>query len=337
MATDQGSRSDVSPTGLGAGVDASADVTRAGVAGAGAAKAGVLTWRVGRLKVWALDQPRVLGIVNVTPDSFSDGGRWPEATAAAEHALRLLGEGADGVDVGGESTRPGARSVSEAEQIARVVPTIAALRARVGDGPVITIDTTRSAVARAALDAGADGINDVSGGTDDEAMVALAAERGCGLVLMHRLAPPSDESYSDRYGQAGQRPRPAYGDVVAEVGAWLAMRAEAAMRAGVAREAIALDPGLGFGKDVGQNLALIARGAELARQGFAVMSGASRKSFTARRQPPEPPEDRVWASLGLSVAHLSTGARVFRVHDVAAHRRGLDAAWAALGDGASGA
>lgn len=250
----------------------------------------------------------------------------------------MVREGADGLDVGGESTRPGASRVSPEEQIARVVPVIRGLRerlarARAGRGEragargrvVITIDTTRAAVAAAALDAGADAVNDVSGGRDDEGMMTLCARRGAGLILMHRARPPSEDSFSHRYGEAGEREVPRYDDVVREVKTVLAAMIERALAAGMEPAALMIDPGLGFGKTVEQNLELIRRGEELLSLGRPVLSGLSRKSFVGRAMTPagEPvpePQDRLAGTLVLSLMHVRCGASVLRVHDVAAHR-----------------
>lgn len=285
-------------------------------------------WMCGS-KAVRLDGPRIVGILNVTPDSFSDGGEIPDARAAVDAAVRMVADGADALDVGGESTRPGASRVPGPDQISRVVPAISALRAALPQ-VVITVDTTLAAVARAALDAGADGVNDVSAGTDDPAMLPLCAERGAGLVLMHRLTDPASDRYSHAYPR---EPDYGPGGVAAAVREFLAARAEAAARAGVAPDRLALDPGLGFGKSIAQNLELIARTGELAALGLPVMSALSRKSFTARAAgiPMDaPPRDRVHAGVGLSVLHLAAGARLFRVHDVAPHADALRAAWTAL-------
>ena len=217
--------------------------------------------------------------------------------------------------------------MSAAEQIQRVVPAVRAIRDRVGADVPISVDTTLSEVAEAALDAGADAINDVAAGREDPAMFDLAASRGCGLILMHRLAPPEGDSFSDRYAEA-----PRYGDVVGEVGAFLRERAEAAMGAGVARERIVLDPGLGFGKTVEQNLELIVGTGRLAALGFPILSALSRKSFTAAAGGlgrDSRPSERLPASMALSVTHLGSGASIFRVHDVAPQRQALLAAHAA--------
>lgn len=284
-----------------------------------------MIWRVTPTKTLDLSPAataKVLGILNVTPDSFSDGGKWTSVATAAAQAERMIAEGADGVDVGGESTRPGAARVDAGEQVRRAVPVIEAVRARIGDRPVITIDTTRAKVAAAALDAGADAVNDVSGGREDAAMLGLVAARRCGIILMHRLTTPERDSYSTRYGQPGEQAAPESSDIVSEVKQALAEMASAAMAAGIAREAIVLDPGLGFGKTVEQNMALLRRTGELVALGFPVMSGLSRKSFTARAAglPDDtPPVQRLDATVALSLEHWKAGARLFRVHDVKEH------------------
>lgn len=285
-------------------------------------------WRLGR-RILPLSRPLVMAILNLTPDSFSDGGSYPTVGAAVARAAAAAAEGAEILDLGGESTRPGADPVDAAEQGRRILPVLRAIRAdRAFDRVVITVDTTLAAVAEAALDAGADGVNDVSAGEDDPAMLPLVAARGAGLVLMHRLRRPAADSYSDRYVEAPVYP----GGVVAGVRRFLEDRCRAAAAAGMAPGAVAVDPGLGFGKTVEQNLELIAAGTAAAPAGYPLVSGISRKSFTARAAglPPEtPPRDRAAASVGLSVAHLAAGARIFRVHDVAMHAAALRAAWAA--------
>ncbi len=274
----------------------------------------------------ALDRPRLMGILNATPDSFFDGGRFGGLDAAIVHARRLASEGADAIDVGGESTRPGSVGVAPVTQIERVVPIVRALRAdRALDAITISVDTTNAEVAREALDAGADAINDTSAGRDDPAMLALVARAGAGLVLMHRVAQPAEDHYSDRY----PRP-PSFGDVVREVARFLDERVRAAVDAGVAPEAIAIDPGLGFGKSVEQNLELIRRTGALLQLGRPVMSGLSRKSFVGRASlgRDSNPHERLAGTLAMSLAHVRAGARILRVHDVGAHREAL-AAWAA--------
>lgn len=285
---------------------------------------------------WTLESPRIMGILNVTPDSFSDGGTIRDPRHAAELAIAMLRDGADAIDVGGESTRPGAQRIGESEQVARVVPVIRAIREQ--SSAPITIDTTRAAVALAAIEAGADAINDVSGGTEDPEVLALAARLSRGIILMHRLTDPTRDSFSDRYGTPGQQPPPAYADVVLDVAEHLSRLAVNAINAGVHRDAIVLDPGLGFGKTVEQNLALIRGTATIAHLGFPILSGLSRKSFVGRiSAPPTDPQaqdapaptlpthDRLPGTLALSLAHVAAGARILRVHDVRAHAQALRA------------
>ena len=248
--------------------------------------------------------PRVMGIVNVTPDSFSDGGRHAGVAAAVEHGLRLVEQGADILDVGGESTRPGAEPVDVVEEIARTVPVVEGLRAR-WDGP-ISIDTMKPEVARAAVAAGATMWNDVAALGWSPDAPAVAAELGCEVVLMHMKGEP-------RTMQADPR----YEDVVAEVTDWLVARAEAAMAAGVARERIRLDPGLGFGKTAAHNLLLTARLDRLVAAGFPVLYGASRKRTIQSVDPTATdPLDRLGGSLALALEAARRGAAIIRVHDV---------------------
>ena len=247
---------------------------------------------------------RVMGIVNVTPDSFSDGGRWVGDEAALAQALRLIEQGADILDIGGESTRPGAEPVSVADEIARTAPVIAAIRARWA-GP-ISIDTMKPQVARAAVAAGATMWNDVAGLAFAPDSLATAADLGCEVVIMHMKGEP-------RTMQA----QPEYQDVVAEVVGWLSERAEAAMAAGVARDKIWLDPGIGFGKTLAHNLALTAHLDRLIGLGFPVLYAASRKRTIAAIDPSaSDPADRLGGSLALALEGARRGARMVRVHDV---------------------
>jgi dihydropteroate synthase len=246
-----------------------------------------------------------MGIVNVTPDSFSDGGRFLDANAAIAHARRLIAEGADILDIGGESTRPGAAPVDAAAEIARVVPVIEALR---GESAVpISVDTMKPAVARAAMAAGATMWNDVTALAWSPDSPDAAAELGCRVVLMHMQGEP-------RTMQAAPR----YDDVVAEVAAFLQRRAEAALAAGVAREHIWVDPGFGFGKTPAQNLALIRGLPCFAALGFPVLVGASRKRSIPRIAGDASGEDqRLGGSIALALAAAAAGAAAVRVHDVA--------------------
>ncbi len=300
-------------------------------------------WKIHPERAIRLDRPLCVGILNVTPDSFSDGGELGSVGAAVDRAKLIVDQGGDGLDIGGESTRPGAQRVGVEEQIRRVVPVIEGIRSA-GIKLMVSVDTTRAQVAQAAIEAGADVVNDVSAGSEDEGMLDLVAERGCGLVLMHRVLAPELDRYSDEYAdensrgdQSSQRaPIDRNQDVVGCVIDGLQGALDRAVAAGVDRESVVLDPGLGFGKDVEQNLELIRSTGRLLELGHPVMSALSRKSFVGRvshgRSGGESdPKDRLWGTLGLSVMHLERGARVFRVHDVGAHRQGLDAAWALMG------
>ncbi len=248
--------------------------------------------------------PLVMGILNVTPDSFSDGGRYASLDAAVEHAERMIAEGADIIDVGGESTRPGAPAIGEAEELTRILPVVEALAGR--RAIPISIDTRRSAVARAAIEAGAAMWNDVSALGGDANSFAAAAGLGCEVVLMHMQGEP-----------ATMQRAPRYGDVVAEVLAWLSTRADTAIAAGVARERLWLDPGIGFGKTLAHNLALLAALDRLVGLGFPVVLGASRKGMIRKLDPTaDDPRDRLGGSLAIALAAAAAGCAMVRVHDV---------------------
>lgn len=243
-----------------------------------------------------------MGILNATPDSFSDGGAHLDAAAAVAHARAMARAGAAIVDVGGESTRPGAVPVPAHVEIARVAPVLAALAGEPGAAPV-SIDTRHAAVARVALDAGAVLVNDVSAGADPD-MLPLVAERGVGLCLMHMQGEP-----------ATMQDDPRYGDVVAEVTSFLEARMEAAVGAGVAEEAIVLDPGIGFGKTVDHNVALLAGLQRIVALGRPVLVGVSRKGFIGALTGRDV-DDRLAGSIGAGLAAVERGAAVLRVHDV---------------------
>nr|WP_315025827.1 dihydropteroate synthase [Brevundimonas diminuta] len=248
--------------------------------------------------------PLVMGIVNVTPDSFSDGGRHATIEAALAHALSLIDQGADVLDIGGESTRPGSEPVGEAEEIARVTPLIAAIRARWNGR--ISIDTMKPGVARAAVSAGATMWNDVTALSHAPDSLATAAELGCEVVLMHMKGAPKT-----------MQDDPRYDDVTAEIVAFLAARTEAAMAAGVAREKIWLDPGIGFAKTTAHNLALTARLDALVDLGFPVLYAASRKRLIQGvDETAVAATDRLGGSLALAMEGARRGARMVRVHDV---------------------
>ncbi len=287
------------------------------------------TWHLSPGCLLELDRPHLMGVVNATPDSFSDGAGERSVEAMVGRTLRLIEEGATLIDIGGASARPGATPVPAEQQIERTVPLISELRSW-ADLP-ISIDTTSATVARAALDAGADLVNDVSGGLEDDAMFSLVAERNCGVILMHRRWRPEEDVYSTEYTQT-----PHYDDDVAgAVLEFLVERAARAQACGIRREAIAIDPGLGFGKTVEQNYRLIDRTSALVRSGYPVIGAASRKSFIGAVTGIEIPRDRVIGSTAVSVAQYLSGARVFRVHDVAAHREALAVAHAIVA-GAAG-
>lgn len=265
-----------------------------------------------RGRVLPLDRPIVAGVLNITPDSFSDGGRFLDADAAKDHAFAMAEDGAAIVDVGAESTRPGAPAIDAVEEWRRLEPVLDGLR----DLPVpFSVDTTKPAVAERALEAGAAAINDVSGGRTP-GLVDLAARTGAGLVLMHMRGDPRTMQRDTRYD-----------DVVAEVRAFLAEARRAAIEAGCESDRIALDPGLGFGKSVEGNLTLIARLDELASVGAPLWIGPSRKSFLGALLGGDP-EDRLEGTIAACLASLARGARIFRVHDVGPVARALALGWA---------
>lgn len=251
--------------------------------------------------------PFLMGVVNATPDSFSDGGRYLDAAAAVDRALRLADEGADLVDLGGESTRPGAPAVPVAEEIARVVPVVERLRAR-GYPLPISVDTSKGAVARAALAAGADLVNDVTALSDPE-LARACAEAGVPVVLMHMRGTPADMAS-----------RATYGDVVADVARELGAALARAEGAGVARERTILDPGIGFAKTAEQSLELIARVGELRALGRPLLVGPSRKSFIGKVTGAEV-GDRLPGTLAAVAACVLAGVELLRVHDVAPARQ----------------
>ena len=262
---------------------------------------------------------RVMGVVNVTPDSFSDGGRFLEAGAAVAHGARLASEGADILDVGGESTRPGAQPVGADEELRRVVPVIEGLGARLEPAIArLSIDTSKTDVARAALDAGCSFVNDVTAFRGDAGMAALVAERGAECCLMHMLGDPRTMQEDPRYD-----------DVVADVRAFLEARLAFAVAEGVPEDRVALDPGIGFGKTLEQNLELLRRLDEIAALGRPVVVGTSRKSFLGRLTGRDV-GDRLAGTIATNVLAYARGASIFRVHDVAPVRDALTVAAATV-------
>ena len=278
-------------------------------------------WRI-RGRDLPIDRPIVVGILNVTPDSFSDGGQFESTDAALAQAERMLAEGADAVDIGGESTRPqGARPVSAAEEMARILPTIRAVRGRFAS-LLISVDTTKSEVASAAIAEGADIMNDVSGFRIDPRMGEIAAVTGAGVVLMHSRG-SVEEMGTYRHANYDD-------DVVAVVRAELGVLLASALEAGVNRQAIVLDPGIGFAKRSDHSLLVLARLERLTSLGCAIMVGVSRKRFIGELSGVSTARDRVAGTVGANVAALMHGARLFRVHDVAANRQALDVAWGVI-------
>ncbi len=262
-----------------------------------------VSFLAGRTRRLDLHRPRVMGILNVTPDSFSDGGCFLSPESALKQARRMVDEGADLIDVGGESTRPGAPPVAEAEELKRVLPVIRLLAAKL---PVpLSIDTTKSAVAREAMAAGAEFINDISGLQFDREMPRVAAESGAGLFLMHTRG-RSDQMQTDTV----------YDDLVGEVCAFLGDAMEAALAAGVARDRIALDPGIGFGKSAEGNLEILGRLQEFLALGRPLLLGTSRKSFLGKILNQAGPDERLYGTLATVVLGAAAGASIFRVHDV---------------------
>lgn len=253
-------------------------------------------------------EPKLMGVVNVTPDSFSDGGLYLDAGAAVEHGLQLAAQGADILDVGGESTRPGAAGVSEEEELARVKPVVSALAAA---GHAVSVDTSKLAVAEAALREGATIVNDVTALRADPDIGRLCAERGAGLVLMHMQGNPRT-----------MQEDPTYEDVVDDVRAFLSERLEAAVSLGVEEGRIWLDPGIGFGKTLEHNLELLRRLGELRKLGRPLVVGTSRKSFIGKVDGSDV-GDRLGGTIASSVLALAEGADVLRVHDVAEARQAL--------------
>lgn len=268
-----------------------------------------------------LDCPRIMGVVNVTPDSFSDGGRFAGAQAAVAQGRALAAGGADILDIGGESTRPGAVEVPPAEEVARVVPVIAALAAQCGRTP-LSVDTRKAAVAAAALDAGAGIVNDVSALTFDPPLGALAAARRVPLVLMHAQGRPETMQADPRYG-----------NVLLDVYDWLAGRIAAAEAAGIPRSRIAVDPGIGFGKTLEHNLALLKGLSLFHGLGCPILLGASRKRFIGTLANEPEADRRGPGTLAVMLAAVAQGVQIHRVHDAAGARQALTLWQAVTGKG----
>lgn len=270
----------------------------------------------------SLDRPRVVGIVNVTPDSFSDGGMLRSVDDARRHVDRLVLEGTDVVDIGGESTRPqGATPVNADEELRRVLPVVEVVRRDHPDLP-ISIDTVKASVARAAIRAGASIVNDVSAFRLDSEMASTCAEQGAGVVLMHSRG---DVATMATFEHANYGP-----DIVADVCAELSTSVGHALAAGVRPESVVIDPGVGFAKRAEHSLAVLAGLDRLAGLGYPILVGVSRKRFIGAITGTSSPGDRVAGTVGANVAALERGARLFRVHDVKANRDALDVVWAIM-------
>ena len=273
---------------------------------------------------WELDLskgPLIMGVLNVTPDSFSDGGEYHNPAKAIAHGLEMLAEGADIIDIGGESTRPGSKAVSVAEQLKRVVPVVEAL-SKQGDMP-ISVDTSSAEVARQALAAGAGIINDISAGRADQQMFEVVAESGCPVVLMHMQGTPED-----------MQAEPHYEDVVEEITGFLAKAIERAITGGVYRDRIIVDPGIGFGKTVEHNLEILRNLEEFHRLGRPLLVGTSRKSFIGRILSRDLPKERIWGTAATVALAVAAGAHIVRVHEVYQMSQVASMAYAVTASGA---
>jgi dihydropteroate synthase len=280
-------------------------------------------WSVGTRTIDLQDHGMIMGILNVTPDSFSDGGKFAECAAAVRHALDMVDQGADIIDVGGESTRPGSSPVSEFDELSRVIPIIRALRDE--SDVLVSIDTSKARVAEAALEAGANIINDVAGLRSDVRMLEAAAATNAGIIIMHMKGDP-------RTMQAA----PHYEDACKEVAAFFQEREATALAAGISPYRILFDPGIGFGKMVAHNLQLLENLDYLSPGGRPVLLGVSRKSFIGRVLDSDEIADRYWPTIALTSFARERGARVFRVHDVGPNVHALRMTEAILSRGKAG-
>ena len=262
-------------------------------------------------------KPLLMGILNVTPDSFSDGGRFNNITAALTQAEKMLSDGADIIDIGGESTRPYSLSVSSGEQVQRVIPIIKAIREQLSRTVQISIDTRLSTVAKLALSEGATIINDISAGHNDPSILAVAADYNCPIILMHIKGTPQT-----------MQDNPVYEDVVADVLASLELSVDRAIQAGIKQNKIILDPGIGFGKTYEHNLKILAHLNRFVQLGYPIMLGASRKKFLNTLTATEKPEDLAIATAVTTALAVMSGVKIVRVHDVKENRQALDVAWA---------
>ncbi len=263
------------------------------------------------------EKPLIMGILNITPDSFSDGGLYHNCDSALKQVKKMIAEGADIIDIGGESTRPKSISVSSGEQIARVIPVIKAIRKNLSEQVLISIDTTLSTVAKAALDAGANIINDISAGNNDPKILKVAAQANCPIILMHIQGTPQT-----------MQDNPYYDEVVSEVLQSLANSVNNALAAGVKKENIAIDPGIGFGKRKQDNIDLLAYLEQFVATGIPVLLGSSRKRFMGSICKVSEPNALITATAATTALGVIAGVQMFRVHDVKENRHAADVAWA---------
>ncbi|MEX2523808.1 MAG: dihydropteroate synthase [Gammaproteobacteria bacterium] len=263
------------------------------------------------------DKPLIMGILNVTSDSFSDGGLFLAPDVAVEHALRMIADGADIIDIGGESTRPGSERVPAEEQKQRILPVLDLLKDQLPDNILVSVDTTLAEVAEAAVGAGATMLNDISAGRDDEGIFAVAVKKNIPIVLMHMQGTP-----------ATMQENPQYDNVVMEVRDFLLERAQTAEQAGVKRENIILDPGIGFGKTRRHNLQLLAGLGDIVECGYPVLLGTSRKRFMGAICDMEEFDELVGATCATTALGVRAGVKIFRVHDVRPNRQAADVSWA---------
>jgi dihydropteroate synthase len=265
------------------------------------------------------NKPQIMGILNVTPDSFSDGGQFDSLDAAVEQGKHMINEGADIIDIGGESTRPGSKRISSEEQIERIAHIIQAISETKPKNVQISVDTTRSAVAEAAINAGAEIVNDISGGNDDPKIIQLCVDRECPYIIMHMQGTPET-----------MQNNPTYNNVVAEILLFLQSRAEVCIKAGISESNIIIDPGIGFGKTSEHNLTLLNNLNTFVETGYSVLLGASRKRFMGSICDVDRPSELIGATTATTVLGVNTGVKIFRVHDVKENRQAADTAWAIL-------
>jgi len=266
-----------------------------------------------------INRPQIMGILNVTPDSFSDGGQYDSLDSAVVQGKRMINEGADIIDIGGESTRPGSKRISSEEQIERVVHIIKAINETKPKNIRISIDTTRSDVAEAAINAGAEIVNDVSGGNDDPEIIQLCDDRKCSYIIMHMQGTPET-----------MQNNPTYNNVVSEILFFLETKAEECIKAGINEDKIIIDPGIGFGKTSIHNLILLNNLNIFVNSGYSVLLGASRKRFMGDICKVDTPLELIGATTATTAIGVQAGVKIFRVHDVKENRQAADTAWVIL-------